>query len=83
MADLADPGGGVGIEEVEGLEVVEIEATTLNGKRKVSLSGLALLDDGGGGGRSGEQGQGGGGDGGDEHHFPRVEDGESAKRVWA
>ena len=66
---MADPGGGVSIEEFEGLEVVEVEATTLDGKRKVSLSGLAFLDDRGGGGRSGEQDQGGGGDGGDEHHF--------------
>jgi hypothetical protein len=67
-AYLADSGRVVGVEEFERLEVVGAEDAPLNGKAEVSLSGLALKDDGGGGGGRGEEGQGGGGQSGDEHH---------------
>lgn len=68
-AYLADPGRVVCVEEFEGLEVTGVDEVTLNGKGEVSLSGLALKDDGGGGGGRGEEGQGGGSQSGDEHHF--------------
>ena len=68
MGDLADLGGGVGVEEPEGLQVVGVEATAADGEGEVALGGLALLEDGRSG-RGCDERRGRGGEGGDEHHF--------------
>lgn len=71
VLDLAYLGGGVGVEEPEGLQVVEVEAAADDGEAEVALGGLALLEDGRGC-RGCDERRGRGGEGGDEHHF-RIE----------
>lgn len=55
VLDLADPGGAVGVGELEGLQVVGVEAAAADGEGEVSVArGLALLNDGHSGGDDGQ-----------------------------